>query len=67
MPLYAAITYTPDVDWTAPEQAAGMGDRHQWAARQLTGEHHGARTRGVNQLAGGRGQVDAAVAGLPVG
>ena len=26
MPLYAAITYTPDVDWTAPEQAAEMGE-----------------------------------------
>lgn len=26
MPLYAAITYTPDVDWTAPEQADEMAE-----------------------------------------
>jgi len=26
MPLYAAITYTSDVDWTAPEQAAEMAE-----------------------------------------
>jgi hypothetical protein len=26
MPLYAALTYTADVDWSAPEQAAEMGE-----------------------------------------
>ena len=26
MPLYAAIIYTSDLDWTAPEQAAEMGE-----------------------------------------
>ncbi len=26
MPLFAAITYTPDVDWSAPEQAAEMAE-----------------------------------------
>lgn len=26
MPLYAALTYTADVDWSAPEQAADMAD-----------------------------------------
>ena len=26
MPLYAAIIYTFDLDWTAPEQAAEMGE-----------------------------------------
>jgi hypothetical protein len=26
MPQYAAITYTADVDWTAPEQAAEMAE-----------------------------------------
>ena len=26
MPLYAAIIYSSDLDWTAPEQAAEMGE-----------------------------------------
>jgi hypothetical protein len=26
MPLYAAVLYTQDVDWTAPEQAAEMAE-----------------------------------------
>lgn len=26
MPMYAALTYTADVDWTAPEQAAEMAE-----------------------------------------
>jgi hypothetical protein len=26
MPQYAALTYTADVDWTAPEHAGEMGD-----------------------------------------
>ncbi|OAN38987.1 YciI family protein [Mycolicibacterium iranicum] len=26
MPQYAALTYTPDVDWSAPEQAAEMAE-----------------------------------------
>lgn len=26
MPLYAAITYTPDVDWTSPEHGAEMAE-----------------------------------------
>lgn len=40
MPLYAAITYTPDVDWTAPEQAeemASYGAFGQEAGDHLTG------------------------------
>jgi len=26
MSQYAALTYTPDVDWSAPEQAAEMAE-----------------------------------------
>lgn len=26
MPMYAALTYTADVDWSAPEQAAELGE-----------------------------------------
>ena len=26
MPLYAALTYTPDVDWSAPEQAERLAE-----------------------------------------
>ncbi len=32
MPLYAAITYTADVDWTAPEQAAEMTEYGAFSA-----------------------------------
>ncbi len=32
MPLYAAITYTPDVDWTAPEHAAEMAEYGAFSA-----------------------------------
>jgi hypothetical protein len=32
MPLYAAITYTTDVDWTAPEQAEEMAEYGQFSA-----------------------------------
>lgn len=32
MPLYAAIIYTHDVDWTAPEQAAEMGEYGEFSA-----------------------------------
>ena len=32
MPLYAAITYTADVDWTAPEQADEMAEYGAFSA-----------------------------------
>lgn len=32
MALYAAITYTPDVDWTAPEHAAEMAEYPEFGA-----------------------------------
>ena len=32
MPQYAAIIYSPDVDWSAPEQAADMGEYNDFAA-----------------------------------
>jgi hypothetical protein len=32
MPQYAAIIYSPDVDWTAPEQAAEMDEYNAFAA-----------------------------------
>ena len=32
MPQYAAIIYSPDLDWTAPEQAADMGEYNAFAA-----------------------------------
>ena len=32
MPLYAAITYTADVDWTAPEQGAEMAEYGAFSA-----------------------------------
>ncbi|MBJ7472316.1 MAG: transcription initiation protein [Solirubrobacteraceae bacterium] len=40
MPIYAALTYTPDVDWTAPEQAEemrGYGAFGQTAAAVMRG------------------------------
>jgi hypothetical protein len=40
MPQYAALTYTRDVDWSAPEQAAEMADYMKF------GEAHGASIRG---------------------
>jgi hypothetical protein len=40
MPLYAAINYTPDLDWTAPENADEM------AAYGEFGEHAAAAIRG---------------------
>ncbi|GEA86779.1 YciI family protein [Cellulomonas cellasea] len=33
MPQYLALTYTPDVDWWAPEHAAELGEYRQFAAR----------------------------------
>lgn len=32
MPLYAAIIYTDDLDWTAPEHAAVMADYGEFSA-----------------------------------
>ncbi len=32
MPLYAALTFTSDVDWTAPEQAGEMGEWNDFSA-----------------------------------
>jgi hypothetical protein len=40
MPQYAALTYTRDVDWTAPEQAEDM------TAYMKFGEDHAASIRG---------------------
>ena len=40
MPQYAAIIYTADVDWSAPEHAAGMADYAEF------GKTHGAAIRG---------------------
>lgn len=31
MPQYAALTYTADVDWTAPEQAAELAEYEEFA------------------------------------
>ena len=36
MPLYAAIIYTSDLDWTAPEQAAVMGEYAEFSAAAAT-------------------------------
>lgn len=33
MPLYAAIIYTKDVDWTSPEQAAEMAEYGEFGAQ----------------------------------
>jgi hypothetical protein len=32
MPLYAAIVYTTDLDWTAPEQAEVMSEYNEFSA-----------------------------------
>lgn len=40
MPQYAALTYTADVDWTAPEQAAEMAEYREFGAT------HGGSIRG---------------------
>ncbi len=40
MPQYAALTYTRDVDWSAPEQAADMAEYMKF------GQDHGAAIRG---------------------
>jgi hypothetical protein len=40
MPQYALLTYTADIDWTAPEQAAAMADYGRF------GEHHKPSIRG---------------------
>jgi hypothetical protein len=40
MPLYAALLYTPDLDWSAPEQADWMKQYrvfHEDAAEQIRG------------------------------
>jgi hypothetical protein len=44
MTLYAALTYTEDVDWSAPEQAAEMVEYKQF------GTDHGAAVRGGEVL-----------------
>jgi hypothetical protein len=40
MPQYAAVLYTKDVDWTAPEYAPEMAEYNRF------GEDHGAAIRG---------------------
>ena len=40
MPQYAALTYTADVDWSAPEQAEEMKDWREF------GRNHAAEIRG---------------------
>ena len=40
MPQYAALTYTADVDWTAPEHAAEMAEYSEFGAA------HGEAIRG---------------------
>ena len=40
MPQYAALTYTRDVDWSAPEQASDMAEYMKF------GQDHGAAIRG---------------------
>lgn len=42
MPQYAALTYTADVDWTAPEQAAEMAEYGQFASTHGDRIHGGA-------------------------
>ena len=32
MPLYAALTYTPDVDWSKPENQGEMADYNEFSA-----------------------------------
>ncbi|MEJ7562667.1 MAG: YciI family protein [Ilumatobacteraceae bacterium] len=60
MPQYAALTYTPDVDWSAPEQAEEMADYGRF------GTEHAEHIRGgqvlfptttatVVRVTGGRG------------
>ena len=44
MPQYAALTYTRDVDWTAPEQSADMAEYMKF------GQDHGESIRGGNAL-----------------
>jgi len=44
MPLYAAFTFTPDLDWTAPEQSATMAEYGRF------GEDHGHQIRGGQVL-----------------
>ena len=47
-------------------QTTGMGQRHHRPAGDHTREHHGRRSGGVDGLSDGAGQVDAAVARVPV-
>lgn len=50
----------------AGPQPPGMSHRHHRPPGQRPGEHHGARARRVHRLAGGAGQVDTPVAGMPI-
>lgn len=36
MPQYAALTFTRDVDWTAPEQAGAMADWNEFRDAAMT-------------------------------
>jgi hypothetical protein len=60
MSQYVALTYTPDVDWTAPEQAAEMADYGRFG-REHAGEIRGGSalyptsTATTVRVVGGRG------------
>jgi hypothetical protein len=60
MPQYAALTYTADVDWTAPEQAEELGDYRRFGAEHAPDIRGGAAlfptsTATVVRVKGGRG------------
>jgi hypothetical protein len=60
MPTYIALTYTPDVDWTQPEQAEEMKEYFafgQAAAAVIRGGHalYPTATATTVRLSGGKG------------
>ncbi len=60
MPVYIALTYTPDVDWTSPEQAGEMKEYQafaQAATAVIKGGHalYPTATATTVRVAGGKG------------
>lgn len=60
MPLYVALTYTADVDWTQPEQAGDMKDYLEFgeaAAEIIKGGHalYPTSTATTVKVSGGKG------------
>lgn len=60
MPMYAAITYTADLDWTAPEQSAEMAEYGAFGAAAAEHIRGGAAlfptaTATTVRVTGGRG------------